>query len=847
VESKAGATGAGATGAGPPEPRYRCHVPSRSATRLALLAALAITGVAAPPASALESSARYTLANGCYELRSEALGKVVATDTGPLRLQATALGNYLLYGKRGDFLTASDGGSVGPTAAPSEQGDWRVDVKGEAFTLTLPSGKALATDASGALVAAAAPGAFSFVKADGCAVYPEATTDVTGEPTRGESPFGQVEGLLETHLHWMAFEAFGGRAHCGRPWDRYGVAFAMVDCADHQPGGKGLVFENVLSGFSPAATHDTVGWPTFKDWPNRLSLTHEGTYYKWVERAWRGGLRVLVNLNVDNAMLCEVQAEKNHNCNEMDTVRLQIKQLKALQDYVDAQFGGPGKGWLRIVDNPFEARQVINDGKLAVINGIEISRLFDCRAVNDEPQCNRAQIDRQLDEMRGLGVRDLQVAVKTDNALAGAAGDPGTNGIVTNNGNHNETGHYFDMRTCTGASGEADKTQVTFGPASTGPGADFARALSIGGQTPIYPPPPHCNQRGLTDLGEYLVRRMMDKQIIIDPDHMSVLARQHALSLLEARRYSGVVSSHSWSTPDAEARIYKLGGVVTPKTSAIAQSSDSSWFVGEWKRLRAMRDPRYLFGIGFGSDMNGVAKQPAPREDQTKVQPVTYPFKSFDGKQTINQHVSGKRVWDFNNEGVPQYGMYLDWIQELRNRTNDEITPDLARGAEAYLQMWERAEGVAAQRPQPARARFTRRGLGDVHLGGTSEALLRAAGQPVVRGPFVWRYGVQEREGRHGQITALLGAEGGPVLVASTYPEHEARGVGAGDRSTAALKGTRKLAGGLRVSAAGDGARYVYGTRRGRVRFAAVATGPAARTTAGLRAALRSAGLLARR
>ena len=35
--------------------------------------------------------------------------------------------------------------------------------------------------------------------------------------------------------------------------------------------------------------------------PTTGSLTHESSYYKWVERAWLGGLRVFANLLVDNA------------------------------------------------------------------------------------------------------------------------------------------------------------------------------------------------------------------------------------------------------------------------------------------------------------------------------------------------------------------------------------------------------------------------------------------------------------------------------------------------------------------------------------------------------------------
>ncbi len=55
--------------------------------------------------------------------------------------------------------------------------------------------------------------------------------------------------------------------------------------------------------------------------------------------------------------------------------------------YVDRKSGGPGKGWLRVVRDPFEARKVINRGKLAVVMGIEVSKLFDCDLHNDTPSC----------------------------------------------------------------------------------------------------------------------------------------------------------------------------------------------------------------------------------------------------------------------------------------------------------------------------------------------------------------------------------------------------------------------------------------------------------------------------
>ena len=83
--------------------------------------------------------------------------------------------------------------------------------------------------------------------------------------------------------------------------------------------------EAFLSG---KPTHDPVGWPTFKDWPAPDSLTHEGTYYKWMERSWRAGQRILVNLLVENNKLCEIYPLKRNSCDDMDSIRLQAKDMR---------------------------------------------------------------------------------------------------------------------------------------------------------------------------------------------------------------------------------------------------------------------------------------------------------------------------------------------------------------------------------------------------------------------------------------------------------------------------------------------------------------------------------------
>ena len=88
---------------------------------------------------------------------------------------------------------------------------------------------------------------------------------MSGEPTRGATPFGEVRGLVDAHMHMMAFEFLGGRAHCGRPWHRTGSRRARR-LPRPRAHGAGAVLENTLRT-EPGRTHDTRGWPTFKDWP----------------------------------------------------------------------------------------------------------------------------------------------------------------------------------------------------------------------------------------------------------------------------------------------------------------------------------------------------------------------------------------------------------------------------------------------------------------------------------------------------------------------------------------------------------------------------------------------------
>jgi hypothetical protein len=290
------------------------------------------------------------------------------------------------------------------------------------------------------------------------------------------------------------------------------------------------------------------------------------------------------------------------------------------------------------------------------------------------------------------------------------------------------------MQHCEPADGEShDRDQVAAPDITAGQqDALFGAIAKLGLPTlalPIYPPPDHCNSRGLTTLGEHTIKALAERHMIFDPDHMSVKARKSALDTIDQLGYHGVVSSHSWATPDAYPRIYQEGGFITP------YAGDSTGFVDKWRRHIGWADPRYYWGIGYGADMNGLGAQGDPRGANV-TNPVTYPFKGINGI-TINKQTAGQRVWDINVDGVAQYGLYPDWIEDLAKVAGADgtaITDDMTRGPEAYLQMWERAEGIA---PDSCRNPELRKKVSAVQRlirpGMSTRAVMRAVGQPYTR------------------------------------------------------------------------------------------------------------------
>jgi len=489
---------------------------------------------------------------------------------------------------------------------------------------------------------------------DGCPIGSINCDETTPLSVPKQTPDEAVWGWADVHEHMFANEAYGGALIWGKPFDigidgRSDVNLALAWCdytwefetapplllaldpAFYFDGilgvgganwdGRGypvhgtnwvtaisLIPTQTTYGFNinaatrdnPVAFHDVSGIDGLHGWPHFLDGGHQQMYYKWVERAYEGGLRLLLDMPVNNSFICEISikqigvndsgVEEVYSCADMLTVERQIKQMKALENYIDRIDDGTvnDSGWYRIAYSPQEAREIIEDGAMAVIIGMEIDKLFECgqlEGVFDDDCWDPVKLRAKIDEVWGWGVRHLYPVHLTNNAFAGTAvystlfywpdllGDILTPLISYDCINAEQKG----------VSAEGD-------PNSAPAGYTFKLtiddpALGTGIKIPFTTFGADCNHHGLTPGGVSLITQLMDRGMIIDIDHFSHRALEGyfdilwgdmpgVLDILEDNAYPPL-SSHSVVTPDGGAvteyghtesrarRVLKMGGMFT--------------------------------------------------------------------------------------------------------------------------------------------------------------------------------------------------------------------------------------------------------------------------------------------
>jgi hypothetical protein len=711
----------------------------------------------------------YGYAHGCYTVEGFD-GRSVPTHLAPAQdgesfafsaatpqmgarfhMRASDLGTYLFYDTEGRYLTAAQDETNGwrlPRAAKltssfqladdsfKSPAEWTLQVSAtdpeRHQLLHYQTSLYLALD--GLTQNAEDAAVVTLHPASDCATFPELGLDATGVVTGRAWDDGDVYGIAEIHSHMMANFGFGGGGiFHGAPFHRLGVEQALPDCEPfHGEDGRrdlaGFFYDGdvvldvdallpiILSGMSEDFNHFTAGYPEFTDWPNSWSKsTHQAMYYRWLERAYLSGLRLLVQHATGNSILCEMiigigQQPVRYSCNDMVSVDRSILETRALERYIDAQAGGPGKGWFRVVETPEQARRVIGEGKLAVVLGIEISNLFDCFSTPKEgfETCTPESVRATLDHYQGLGVQAIFPVHKYDNAFS--PGDGG--GGIIELGNLVNSGHYSNfVEDCPGPASAFDGGNVTFGglnrprdeydappPIDTSGFADNVVGTLLPFLDEINEPSLEgnwCQKHGLTPLGETLVTELMARGMMIDVAHLPQRALGRTYELLEAQAYPAT-KTHGGTN---DGRLYRLGGLAG---SGFGRCSDPENPGGMAARFRRDVDAVEANGgypsEALGFDFNGFAGGPRPRfgDDshcaQPQQNPITYPFTSYDGQITFEQPHLGNREVDFNTEGMIHVGLLPEYLEDVRrDGASDEDLEPLFRSAEAYLRLWETA------------------------------------------------------------------------------------------------------------------------------------------------------------
>lgn len=539
----------------------------------------------------------------------------------------------------------------------------------------------------------------------------EPTTGWTAAPpVPGDDP---LRGYGDVHVHMFSHLAFGGAVMVGKPYDRFeGVRralfpdfatkldvvsaagtpmprmicpFNIPDCGTTILHGDHVFIDDTMGLGTDDGTKTNFGAPIFNGWPTWRSTTHQQVYYKWLERAWRGGMRIMTMLAVNNEVACGTSKHVvGTKCGDsMPGIDAQLDAALEFQTWLDTQSGGPGGGFFQIAKSAEDAERIIREGKLAVVMGIEADTLFKCKQQNKcTPEFIASEIDRYYAKWH---VRVIYPIHDFDGGFGGTAVWMG----ALNAGNVLIEGTDYKTAPC--PPGISDYP----------PGAKVST----------------CNAKGLTPLGIALIQKLMQKGMIIDVDHMSArsidetialaLPSKHPLNVGHGLFGELYVKSHKrherMRTPAQLEALKQLGGLVSVMTQDDAGVDDDTC-----KHSSKSFALTYKYAVGkvgpvvFGSDFNGLAphvgprygddacgKDPVQRSTELRHAKLQYPF-AIRGFGSFQKQVTGQRTFDFNNDGLAHIGLYPDLIADLALQGVD-IEP-LMKGAAAYVTMWKKSQ-----------------------------------------------------------------------------------------------------------------------------------------------------------
>jgi microsomal dipeptidase-like Zn-dependent dipeptidase len=498
-------------------------------------------------------------------------------------------------------------------------------------------------------------------------------------PERAAAPvvrnaLGPVKGQADLHLH------LGGHlAHCeGWVWGDPSKKLEDCDGKSH-----GVMFGPIVGLIAKGAVGTMAGGPHPKktrarvDWPRFDDVIHQQSHHRMLKQALNKGLKLVVASAMNFQGMCEVVGRNKKPGappQDMEAVRRQLNLFHEMDKKFD---------WFEVVTDPWQARKVIHEGKLAVVLSLEVSNLM--------PPSDGNWKD-QLKELQSRGVRSMQVAHETDSEFAGCA--------------FHESVFWFFRKLKGG------------------------ETVDVGGAGVA----DNRNATGLKAKGRQLLDAMVARKMLVDVSHLSQKAIREAYQHLATEHtYYPIYNSHTRFAPgaDTKGKDASRSKLLTEKDRATLKGFVTFPRALEWYRksggmiglrtgLNKMRtyDPKipndcdgsakslaqqYRYGqdkgvsMGWGSDFNGNITQLAPRYGEK----ACWSAKKYSGaKHGVDQAdraaqvagQTGKMLGsDFDVKGLEHIGYLPDVAADWRSYGVDTGIVD--NSAEAFLKMWERAHG----------------------------------------------------------------------------------------------------------------------------------------------------------
>jgi microsomal dipeptidase-like Zn-dependent dipeptidase len=548
------------------------------------------------------------------------------------------------------------------------------------------------------------------------------------QPNRTD--YGAVEGIADLHVHQFANVSFGGRMYWGHHSGPAEVALAPEEVNPsgtghdlttlegllrqllERPGGK--IDANIAFALAGGPKSDEGFWrygggghPRYEDWPHHADRSHQQAHLAWVKEAHErnrelgSNLQLMVVSLVNNDVLCSVAKlldpwgnvrrrdgagridgweSSSWGCTDHENVTRQLEALHRIERE---------HPWYRIAMHPWHARQIIEDGDLAVVVSMETDKPLSVAGGSKD-----GNWERQLDLYRTGGLSTLQVVHESNSIFCGAAP-------------HRDMMQWLQR---------IHWPIPALAELVDGDGSSNPFRLDNSGK----------NTLGITPRGSQLIDAMRKRNLPIDLAHGSERCRRDIMK--QVGPDYALYDSHTkfeallpppvkarekeFTLSDAMAQSYARHQVLiglrtgsvdaedAPNVSAQERTPNDCPGSARSFAQHVTYARKFKLALAYGSDFNTGVAQLGPRfgadrcyaADSSLEEPARRPVSGSEGKPPTRAHdlvpIAGTTYYD---DGLSTIG----WLPEL---TVDLVlnlkTPNaeaLRRSAEAFLDMWERA------------------------------------------------------------------------------------------------------------------------------------------------------------